>query len=316
MAEELLDTPEVDVEQQEVETQDPEPGDQTDPEAAKTEEPFLSVNERTVYKSKDDAIRGYNEAANRIAQLSSWEKEAKRYGLASASDLKAVADEILALRAKVAEAAKATAKPTPKSDPADPKTKEREQVVKYLKENGFISKEEQDAALKELRDQLAEFKQAGARSEELRFENQEAEARNEVSSWLSTAGIKDDASGTKNAIIGTLIKDWVNGSDERVERWSKGGVEAKNLIKEGFDHCVRLLGWQAAATTVGKTVLKPTDPGYAAAKAKAIATNKKPPTPGTGKEAKKDTPKQKGAINAELHEKAWKLFQEAESANA
>lgn len=311
MSEELeLETPEVDVEQVE---QDPENPEGTPEGKDKPEEPFLSVNERTVYKSKDDAIRGYNEAANRIAQLSAWEKEAKRYGLTNANDLKAVAEEILALRQAKAEAAKAAAKPAPKSDPADPKAKEREQVVKYLKENGFISKEEQDAALKELRDQLAEFKQSGARSEEIRFQNQEAQARNDVASWLSTAGIKDDAEGTKMAVIGTLIKDWINGSDERVEEWSKGGVAATTLVKQGFDHCMKLLGWKAAsATTDGGKQLKPTDPGYAAAKAKAIANSKKPPASGTGKERKNDTPKQKGAINAELHEKAWALFQEAE----
>ena len=60
---------------------------------------------------------------------------------------------------------------------------------------------------------------------------------------------------------------------------------------------------------------KPTDPGYAEAKAKALAQNKKLPAQGTAKERSGDgrfaktTPKQKGHINSELHEKAWQMIQ-------
>jgi hypothetical protein len=82
MTDDVLDdqaTPEVDVDVDA--QQDPAGTDQTDPAPAKPEEPYLAVNDRTVYKTKDDAVRGYNEAANRIAQLSAWEKQAKQYGL-------------------------------------------------------------------------------------------------------------------------------------------------------------------------------------------------------------------------------------------
>jgi hypothetical protein len=299
---ELLETPTDDVDV----TQDPAAADQTDPAPAKSEEPFLPVNERTVYKTREDAIRGYNEAASRIAQLSSWEKQAKQYGLTDPRQLDAVAKELLELRQKVADAAKQAS--APKADPADPKAKETQQVREYLKGLGYISKAEQDEALKELRDEIAAMKQSGMHSEEMRFQNQEAEARDSVASWLSEAGIKDDANGTKLAVLGTLVKDWINNSDERVEQWSRGGVSAKSLVKEGFDFAMKALDWKAQTATPG--ALKPTDPGYAAAKAKAAAVNKKLPAQGTGKDAPKTTPKQKGHINAELHEKAWKMFQE------
>src|SRR5579871_2479657 len=175
---ELQDTPEVDVDVE----QDPAAEDQTDPEPAKSEEPFLPVNERTVYKTREDAIRGYNEAASRIAQLSGWEKQAKAYGLSDPRQLDAVAKELLELRQKVADAAKQVSQP--KADPADPKLKESEQVKKYLRENGFITEE----ALRELREQLDEMRQMGTRSEEMRFQNQEAEARNDLNGYLSAAG--------------------------------------------------------------------------------------------------------------------------------
>lgn len=309
MAEEIvLDTP-VDVDPEVEVQQDPAADDQTDPVPAK-DEPFLPVNERTVYKTREDAIRGYNEAASRIAQLSAWEKQAKAYGLSDPKQLDDVAKEVLQLRKEKADAA-AKLNAAPKTDPADPKAKETEQVRKYLRDNGFITKEEQAEALKELRDQIAEMRQMGTQSEELRFQNQEAEARNDLVGYLSAAGIKDDANGTKAQVIGTLVKDWINGSEERVEQWTRGGVAAKTLVKDGVNLAIGMLGWKAVAQPAAGT-LKPTDPGYAAAKAKAIAANKKLPAQGTAKGAEKPAPKQRGHINAELHEKAWKALQAAE----
>jgi hypothetical protein len=311
MTDDVLDdqaTPEVDVDVDA--QQDPAAEDQTDPVPAKPEEPFLSVNERTVYKTREDAIRGANEAANRIAQLSGWEKRAKQYGLSTPEQLDSVATELLQLRKELADAKKVAT--GPKLDPADPKVKESAQVREYLKKEGFVSKAEQDEALKELRDQIAEMKQSGTRSEELRFQNQEAEARNDVASWLSSAGVKDDASGTKLQVVGTLVKDWINNDEERIERWSRGGVSAKSLVKEGFDQMLGALGWKPAVTPAAGQ-LKPTDPGYAAAKAKAVATNKKLPAPGTGRGHGDGTkPKSKPTgITPARHDEAWKLVQEA-----
>ena len=298
-----LATPELDVDV----TQDPAVTDPTDPQPATPEEPYLAVNDRTVYKTKDDAVRGYNEAASRIAQLSGWEKQAKAYGLNDPAQLRAVADELLQARKDLADARKQAAAPKT-SDPADTKAKEAQQVREYLKANGFISKDEQEEALKELREQIQEMRNQGSQSEELRFQNQEAEARNDLAGYMSAAGVKDDATGTKAQVIGTLVKDWINNSEERVERWSRGGVSAKTLVKEGVDSAIGMLGWKAAPVAAPGQ-LKPTDPGYAAAKAKALAAYKKLPAQGTGKDTPKNTPKQKGHINAALHEKAWELME-------
>ena len=309
MAEELeLETP-IEVDEQVV---DPGVADPTDPAAAKPDEPFLSVNDRTIYKTREDATRGYNEAANRIAQLSGWEKQAKQYGLTDPRQLDAVAKELLELRKEKADAAKqAGIKNAPKIDPADPKAKEAQQVREYMKNLGYVSREDQEEALKELREAVAEMRQSGTQSRELYFQNLEEESRNDLDGMLTAKSIQDDVNKTKATVIGTLIKDWINNSDERVDQWSKGGVSAKALVKEGFEHATKLLGWGQAVVTT--KVLKPTDPGYAEAKIKALAANKKGlPAPGTAKDPKTGkfvTPKQKGHINAELHEKAWEMFQ-------
>ncbi|HEY6766641.1 MAG TPA: hypothetical protein VI386_17920 [Candidatus Sulfotelmatobacter sp.] len=288
--------------------QDPSADGGTPADAAKPEEPYLSVNERTVYKTKDDAIRGYNEAASRIAQLSGWEKTAKQYGLTDPKNLEAIAKELLESRQKLADAAKQAS--VPKVDPADPKAKETEQVRKYLKDLGYISREDQETALKTLQERLDKFEQSGKQSEELRFQNQEAEARNDVGSWLSQAGIKDDATGTKLQVVGTLVRDFINNDEERVAQWTKGGLAARAVVKEAYDYAMKALDWKAPVDPA-----KPAnDAAYAANKAKAVATNKKLPAPGTAKEtATRVVPKQKGAINAELHEKAYKLFKEMET---
>jgi hypothetical protein len=285
--------------------QDPSGDDSTGQDPAKQEEPFLPVNDRTVYKTREDAVRGYNEAANRIAALSAWEKEAKQWGLQDPRQLTAVAQELLELRKQVAEARKQVVGPS-KSDPADPKAKEAQQVKDYLKGLGYISKEEQAEALKELKDAIAEMKQQGSQSSELRFQNQEAEARDLVADWLDTSGFKDDGTGTKLAVVGTLIKDWINSSDERVAEWSRGGVSARNLIKEGYDFSMLALGWKPATT--GQN---PNDPGYVANKQRALANNKKLPAPGTAKgRGDAEKPKiQKGHITPALHDKAWEVVQ-------
>ena len=315
MAEEIvLDTPVDDVDVPVVET-DPVGDDPTDPTPAKPEEPYLSVNDRTVYKTKDDAVRGYNEAASRIAQLSGWEKQAKEYGLSDPKQLQAVANELLALRKEKADAAAKLASTPKTEEPADPKkAAETKQVKEYLKNLGYISKEEQAEGMKALQDRLDGFEQSGKQSEARRFENQEADARDDVSGYLSKAGIKDDATGTKLSIVGTLVKTWVNEDETRIERWARGGTSAKTLIKEGFDQMLGGLGWKAPVTPAAGQ-LKPTDPGYAAAKAKAQVANKgKLPAPGTGKghgDGSKPK-KQVGHINAALHDKAWEYFQKGD----
>ena len=283
-------------------------------------EPFLPVNDRTIYRTREDAVRGYNEAANRIQALSQWEKEAKQWNLSDPKQLREVANELLQLRREKAEMAAAAGRRTaePKVDPADPKAKEAAQVREYLKGLGYVSKEDQAESLKELREFMNEQRQQGAQSMELRFQTQESDARDDVAGYLESDGFKDDGTGMKMSIVGTLIKDWINGSDERVDQWSRGGRASQTLVKEGYGFVMQHLGWKADAATTAAGNLKPTDPGYADSKAQAMARGKKLPTQGTattrgkdGKFASGGTPKQKGAINAELHEAAWQHINNA-----
>ena len=194
---EVLDTPAPEVD--EVVEQDP-PGTEVElPFRIRPAEPFLPVNDRTSYRTREDAVRGFNEAANRIQQLSQWEKEAKQWGLGDPAQLRAVANELLQLRREKAEAAAQAGKRNvePRVDPADPKAKEAAQVREYMKSLGYVSKEEQEEALKELREFVNEYRQNDSRSTELRFETQEADARDDVAGYLSYRWIQGRRNGNE-----------------------------------------------------------------------------------------------------------------------
>lgn len=292
-------TPEVDVD-----VQDDGASGNSDDAAASGEQPFLKVNDRTVYKTQADAVRAYDEAGKRIAQLSSWEKEAKQWGLSDPKELNAVAKELLELRKERAEAAKkAEIKPvtTPAGDPK--KEAEKKQVREYLKDLGYISKEDQEAALKELRDKLEALQTNGSQADSVRLQNQVEEGQQTIKGWLSEAKIQDE-DGSKQAQVENFIKRYVNGDEEAVETWNRGGVGAKALLKESYDLAIKSLGFQP--TQAGNT-----DAQYAANKAKAVATNKKLPAPGTAKGASTVQPKKPTGINTKVHEAAWKIFQES-----
>lgn len=286
-------------------------GDQAD-------EPFLSVNERTVYKTREDALRGFNEAGQRIASLSGWEKAGKEYGIDNPRHLKPLFDELLELRQikqrMEKEGAEGGQKQPTHSDADASLSKEEKQARDYLRkvlpQIGYVPKEDLMKTVKELQAAVEGLQQQGTQSQETYFRNQEATAREQLNTWLGDAGIEEDADGNKARIVGSVIKDWINSDDELVERWSQGGVEAMKLVREGFDLAMKALGWGVAKPGAGNAGAK-----YAADKAKAVAANKKLPAPGTS--GKKPVPDAKrrlasGQIDhiGSAHERAWKLFQE------
>jgi len=120
---------------------------------------------------------------------------------------------------------------------------------------------------------------------------------------LSEAKV-EDLDGTKQAQVENFIKRMVNGDEEAVATWNRGGVAAKALLKECYELAIKALGLQG--TAAGNA-----DANYAANKAKAVAVNKKLPAQGTAKSNSAVVPRKKSGITTELHEKAWKAFQEA-----
>lgn len=279
-------------------------GDPGTPGAGEQEnEPFLKVNERSIYRTKEDAVRAYDEAGRRIAQLSNWEKAAKQYGLDDPSRLGPIFDDYLKLKdaSKVTES-KGSAKTT--SDPASELNPEQKKALDWLKKSGaqlgYVPKEEVETLVNGLREQIEELKGQSSHFEEQRFKNQEAEARSSLTDWLKESKI-EDAGGSKTRIVGTLVKDWINSDDELIARWREGGVEARNLVREGFNLALKELGWVGSAANATSN--------YAVDKAKSVAGNKKLPAPGTAaKKGEEKTVGPKQDKMASLHEKAFEEF--------
>lgn len=290
-----------------------DPGNSGDPNAQP--EPFLAVNDRTKYATKEDAIKAFDESGKRIAGLSAWEKTAKQYGLGEPKHLETIFNETLELRKmkaeyealkKMQDTLKA-AKPT--TDPSDPKAKEAQEVKEYLKNLGYTSKEDVDAMVKELRDELGQLKQSGSQAEDTRLENQVVEAREKLNGFMAAEKITDDADGTKANIVETLITNWVNQDDERVAMWSRGGVGAAKLVKEGFDKVIANLGWKAQAAA---------QPNASAAQAanvgRRMANSKTLPAQGTARNGSaSNQPAPKKGINSDTHNKAWAMLEKMQA---
>lgn len=271
-------------------------------------EPFLAVNDRTKYATREDAVKAYDEAGKRIAALSPWEKTAKQYGLGEPKHLEAIFKETLSSRTELANAKaelaalkkmqETLAQPKPASN--DPKAAEAQQVREYLKGLGYTSKEEVTEAMKELKDEIAALKSNGSQAESTRFENQEAEAREWLSSQMSEAKIADDESGTKANIVGTLVKQFIESTDENLATWNRGGSGAKKLVEAGYTQVMNHLGWKPAEATPNAGATQ------AAATGRRLQNSKTLPAPGTAKSAAATpAPKKAAGITADLHNKAW-----------
>lgn len=295
-------TPELDVEQDGAEGNS-EGGEQE-------EKPFFRVNDRTVYKTEDEARRGFDEAGRTIARLTPWEKEARQWGLDDPKALRTIFNEVLELRElKKGMEKQAAGGGKPQATTSDDQvelTPDEKKALDWLKKSGmklgYVPKEEVEAKFQELKDVIEELKSGSAQSEEQRFRNQEAEHRSNLGTWLSEAKIQDDAEGTRTRVVGTLIKDWINNDDELVDRWRQGGVEARNLIREGFDLALKSLGWSPVASTQSSS--------YAADKARSVAGNKKLPAQGTAtKKVSEVTRGRKKDAFDDMHERARAEFE-------
>ena len=283
------------IEQVETQLNDVNPTDDvatTTPPNDQPEEPFLRVNDRTVYKSKDDAVRAYDEAGKRIASLTAWEKAAKGYGIDRPEVLTSIFDETLSLREKVKELEKLQAKPNAQPTQSDPETPEDKKALAYLKnvlpKLGYVPKEELEPLaneIKELKEQLESVKSSTTQSEEQRFRTQEATLQDELNTWVKSE-YGDEKFDKRGALVGTLIRNWINADDDLIARWRQGGVEARNLIREGYDLFKAELPWPKSTVQPGASA------STAASKGRAVTGNKKLPNEGTvnGK-AKKEEPK-------------------------
>jgi hypothetical protein len=312
-----LDTRDVDVEGQDPDGSDGNsgaPGEGGD----QSNEDFLVINDRQRYKTQEEAIRAFGEAGERIAQLSGWEKELKRYGVEDPRVAATLLDELIQhrqdreKREKEAKGAPAEQKKTTATDDEADLSKEDQDALKWLKKHaprlGFVPKDELQPTIDELKQQIAELKQGNESANEERRNSLIEDGRSNVTKWLADDKFADP-DGNKRQIVETLVTAWINSDDARVKKFYAGGIVTSNLLKEGYDLAKKQLGWSAAAGTKQNS-----STSYAQSKGNALVRNgRRLPQPGmAGKQTKQDDGVKRDAGGRKdyigsAHNKAWEI---------
>lgn len=211
-------------------------------------QPFLQVNERTIYKTPDEAKAGFVEAQKTITTLSGMRAAVEEYvgkGNASPELIKQLLAEVVEARKSKAEAAKQT-KGTPSNGDDDPRfegksadeIKAIQRADKWYKEqaekNGFVSKTE----LEKLQAELAELK--GAPEKQLEAANNEAVrgGRDYLDKLLNDAKLALTDAETKR--LSGRIQAYVDGDEETLGRWwnavrSGNRSEQNAIVKEAAE---------------------------------------------------------------------------------
>ena len=304
-----IDEPNAEVDVESVVDPNVASGDDAAEANTEAEKLFLEVDERTKFKTPEDAKKSFHEAGQRIAQLTPYEKAVKRYGIASAEQLPTLLDELIAFREAKEAAAKAP-KAEPKAEPQN-LSKEDKEIREYLKkvapELGFVSKTEIDA----LKAELTELKSGVSGQSEARVQSLIEEGQSTVASYLADAKI-DDPSGKKALVIETLVRAAIEGdrTGDLERRFFQGGREMKALLKELSDQAIESLGWTPSVDTTKPNAAA----AHALSKGKQIVVNKTlPKADSASKGAPGAKPKQSTRVDhiRDLGDKAWEEFQAA-----
>jgi hypothetical protein len=285
---------------------------------------FLVVNERTRFRTAEDAIKSFDEAGKRIQSLSGWEKEIKdRFGVSDPQTAAALLQE-LADRREAERTAAAAPKPKPaaattQTDDEEGLSTEDAQALKWLKKHaprlGFVPKEELTTLKDELQKQIEELRTGNSEASQQVFEAQRNalvdSGRESLKGWMATEKITDNADGEKQLVIESLIRDWVNSDPDRQRRFFASTSESRAVVKEGFDKAIRLLGWKTVGTSSSSNASS-----HAANKGAALARNsKRMPQNGPASRAQNNSGKPQTRVDAggrkdfigSAHNDAWEI---------
>jgi len=233
---------------------------------------FLEINERTKYLSKEDAVRGYQELQNTLADLKKWERlwddPAKGgYGFAnikSVDQLVPILDHYLQLTQQAQGSAPAAAGAQPAG--SDQLSPEWQQYIRTLQEKaGFVTK-----------DDLQQLQQSiHAEKEEARVSAAVDHGTKMLAAELKEAGLPEDAELLKEVgnVVGAKMDNLsynaqgqlITGSP--VERFLNGNEsERRAIIKEQFSTYLKF----------ADTYAKSKDATYANQKTSALANTPRP----------------------------------------
>ena len=219
---------------------------------------FLEVNERTKYATKEDAIKGWNEAQSRISSLSKWEQliaapvEKGGFGITDPQQVAQLLDELAEIRAsKPQQATPAAASNTSVQQNVQDAVQgdanayarlspEWKAHVDFLRNDlGFVTKD----ALKPFEERLNAFSQSQQEAHEAHLQEARTSGESILNSLIEKAGITaDDADKSQiaNAIEDSIVRNSrdargniIPGSPE--DRFIRGdAAERAQIIEKHF----------------------------------------------------------------------------------
>src|ERR1700690_4027643 len=193
-----------------------------------TQAPFLEVDERTKYATKEEALKGYKEAGQRIAELSRWEKELEPFGVKDPRVTAELLRELSQLRreqsARTAAAPKAVdARPsTPAEKLSEEETKARAWLRTAVTDPDLKSALIEQLGLKGATEQIAELKKQletlseGYKTDgETRTQSLVEDGESKIGSWLKEGGL--DAG--KYKFVASVVKNFLEAEQDRGDRF-------------------------------------------------------------------------------------------------
>lgn len=162
-------------------------------------QPFLRVNDTTSYANADEAIKGYQSAQDRIAQLRGWEELTKQYeGFTSPQELAGHLDAYIKMLAAQAPAAQPV---------ANELTPEWKQTDEYLNTKlGYVKKSE----IEELRSKLAALESGHQGEQAARNEAAVQDGRNSLVNLARESGLipaQGDITAEDQAVLSRIETD-------------------------------------------------------------------------------------------------------------
>ncbi len=278
--------------------QDGTGSDGNDGEGGGGEKFFLTVNDRTKYRTQADAVKAFDAAGQRIAQLSPWEKEVSQaFGGLTPQQTKQIISEYVQLKRAERSSAASAKKDGSPTESVSQLTAEQKEVVDFLKKNGFITKDAADALRKEIDELKNGTQELRESTDSQRLSGLVDIGRTTLSAELTAAKLAPE----KAKAFERYITAWVNEDETRVERFYKGGDETKAVIKEGF---------KAVCADFGITPASQARPNLNAARDKNKVLNRNPqrlPQSGSGSAQRSPKPQNEG-LTPDVHRRAAEVF--------
>lgn len=278
---------------------------------------FLTVNDRTKYRTREDAVKAFSEAGNRIAQLSVWDKEvAQKFGGLTPQQVQGLLLEYIQLKqaAQPGNSGSGSSKQNAQNGQGGQggqpeQTAEEREAVEFLKKHGFITKSEFDQLMSKLDKLEKGTTQFREQTDQERLNSLVDIGRSTLREELLNGKLipqkfaNEQEQQKATRFMRTIEKAataYINEDQERVERFYAGGDETKAVIREAVKDAIESLSLQPSQQANS----------LANAQRKNSVLNRNPqPLPKGGSGSQRPAKPKDEGLTSDVHRKAADLFE-------